>query len=174
MLFTKNIFQVNINTYKVMNNTKYLKIIILLLILINLSTISFMWFSKPSRNDVVGDFFTRELQFTTKQKEQFIVLREHHRREREVLKINNKKAHDAFFNLLKSPLVDSIPIKKAVAQILKIKEKEEWSTFYHFQKVRSICNEIQKQKFDKIINEAARMMAPRPPKDKNGLPPTKL
>lgn len=152
-----------------MNNSKFLKIVILLLLLINLSTISFLWFNKPSKRDAVGDFFTKELQFTAKQKEQFIVLRDSHREEREALKSNDKEVHDAYFDLLKNPTVDSTTFKNAVAEIMKIKEKEELGTFYHFQKVRAICDEKQKQKFDEIIKEAARMMAP--PRDGQRPPP---
>jgi hypothetical protein len=63
---------------------------------------------------------------------------------------------------------------------MKIKDKEELGTFYHFQKVRAICDEKQKKKFDEIIKEAARMMAPRrdgqrPPQreGENEQPPTR-
>jgi Spy/CpxP family protein refolding chaperone len=144
-----------------MNNPKFLKTVIVLLLLVNLSTISFLWFNKPHKRDAVGDFFTKELQFTAKQKEQFIVLRDAHRKEREALKSNDKEVHDVYFDLLKSSTVDSATVKNLVAEIMKIKDKEELGTFYHFQKVRAICDEKQKQKFDEIIKEAARMIAPR-------------
>lgn len=145
-----------------MNNSKFLKIVVVLLLLLNISTISFMWLHRPPKNDAVGDFFTKELQFTAKQKEQFEALKQEHRNQVEALREENKEMHDAYFDLLKNPSVDATTVKKAAAEISKIEEKKELALFYHFQKVRAICNDSQKQKFDKIINEAAKMMAAKP------------
>lgn len=148
-----------------MNTTKFLKIIIALLLLINISTVAFMWFIKPERRDDIGGFFNKELHFTKQQQQQFETLRDEHRKDRESLKEANKKAHDNYFNLLKNQTVDSVAIKNDIAEILKIKQKEELLTFNHFRKVRAICDDNQKKKFDEIINQAARMMAPNPPHD---------
>lgn len=153
-----------------MNNTKFLKVVIILLLLINISTIAFMWFNRPHPKDNIGDFFAKELHFTDKQKEQFNVLRDEHRQLRESLKELDKEKHDAYFDLLQNATVDSIAIKKAISVLVKIKEKEELGNFSHFQKVRAICDETQKKKFDKIIGEAARMMAPKPPTEGQGPP----
>ena len=142
-----------------MNNTKFLKTVIFFLLLINASTIAFMWINRPHSKDNIGDFFANELHFTSKQKDQFIVLRDEHRKEKESLRELNKEKHDAYFELLKNPTIDSISYKKAVSDLLKIKEKEEGNTFNHFQKIRAICDENQKKKFDKIIKNAARMLA---------------
>jgi len=171
-----------------MNNSKFLKIVILLLLLVNISTLTFMWLHRPQKNDAVGDFFTKELQFTAKQKEQFEVLKQEHRSQNEALRAENKEKHDAYFELLKNPTIDSATVKRATAAILKIEEQKQLALFYHFQKVRAICNASQQQKFDEIINEAARMMAPKsrggegrpmpgdgpPPKGEDGPPPPKM
>ncbi len=141
-----------------MNNSKFLKIVIVLLLLINLSTISFMWLHRPPKKDAVGDFFSKELQFTAKQREQFEALKREHHEAKEALQEMDKEKHDAYLELLKNPSVDSVTVRNAAAEILKIKEKEELAMFYHFKKVRAICDEKQKQLFDKIIKEAARMM----------------
>lgn len=161
-----------------MNNTKFLKVVIMLLLLINIITIAFMWFNRPQPKDNIGDFFAKELHFTEKQKEEYKALREEHREQRKSLRAKNKEKHDAFFDLLKKSTVDSVTIKKAVTELLIIREKEELGTFSHFQKVRAICDETQKEKFDKIINEAARMMTPKgprgvqePPRREDGPPP---
>lgn len=152
-----------------MNNSKFLKIVIILLLLINLSTIAFMWLHRPPKNDVVGDFFSKELQFTANQKKQFEDLKKQHCEAKEALKEINKEKHDAFLDLLKNPNVDSLTVRKAADEIIKVKEKEELALFYHFQKVRAICHEKQKQKFDEIIKEAARMMGPS--REGQGPPP---
>ena len=154
-----------------MNNTRFLKIVIVFLLLINLGTISFMWFNKPHHNDRVGGFFEKELQFTPKQVSLFEGLKEEHRSKMDVLKEESKKLHDAYFDLLKNPSVDPTSVTQKASEIAKVKEKEELVTFYHFQKVRAICDDNQKIKFDKIIKEAARMMAPpKGPREGQGQP----
>lgn len=145
-----------------MNNSKFLKIVIVLLLLINLSTISFMWLHRPPKNDAVRDFFAKELQFTSKQKEAFEALKKEHHEAKEDLREIDKEKHDAYLDLLKNPNVDTLTVRKAADEIIKVKEKEELAMFYHFQKVRAICDEKQKQKFDEIIKEAARMMGSKP------------
>lgn len=154
-----------------MNNTKFLKVVILLLLLINISTLAFLWLNRPQRKDNIGDFFAKELQFTPQQKEQFASLRDEHRNQVQALRKSNRELHDAYFDLLKNPTVDSVAIKKAISELLKIRAKEELETFNHFQKVRGICDETQKKKFDEIIKDAARMLAPRGPREGQGPPP---
>lgn len=153
-----------------MNNSKFLKIVIVLLLLINLSTITFMWLHRPPKNDAVGDFFAKELQFTAKQKEQFEALKKEHHEAKEALKEIDKEKHDTYLDLLKDPKVDSVTVRKAADEILVVKEKEELAMFYHFQKVRALCDEKQKQKFDEIIKEAARMMGSKQ-REGQGPPP---
>jgi len=139
-----------------MNNSKFLKIVILVLVLINLSTISFIWLHRPTKNEAVGDFFAKELHFTKNQIAQFEVLKKAHREAKESLRELQKKYQNAFLDLLKNPSIDSVTVRKAADKIMVLKESEELAVFYHFQKVRAICNEKQKQKFDEIIKDAAR------------------
>ena len=148
-----------------MNNVKFLKSILLVLLLVNVATISFLWFTKPPKPNPQGSakgFFAHELSFSAKQGQQFEALQTAFQEQRESLRQSNRETHDAFFDLLQNPKVDSATVKKAADEIIKIKEKEELAVFYHFQKVRSLCDASQKQKFDKIVKEAAQMMGPRP------------
>jgi hypothetical protein len=152
-----------------MNNSKFLKIVIVILLVINIGTITFIWLHRPQRNDAVRDFFTNELKFTSKQREQFQLLKNQHCQAKQALKESDKEKHDELLDLLKNPNVDSVTVRKAVDEIMKVKEKEELALFDHFQKVRAICDEKQKQKFDKIIKEGARMMGSS--RDGQGPPP---
>ena len=56
----------------------------------------------------------------------------------------------------------------------QIKEKEELVIFYHFKKVRAICDATQKPKFDKIVKEAAKMMGPRQHEGPGPPPPPRM
>ena len=148
-----------------MNNVKFLKAILLILLLVNIATLSFFWLTKPPRPNEQGtskDFLAKELSFNIEQQEQFEALQVAFQEQREALRKSNKDNHDAYFDLLQNPKVDSATVKKAADEIIKIKEKEELAIFYHFQKVRAICDVTQQKKFDKIIKEAAQMMGPRP------------
>ncbi|RAR70827.1 Spy/CpxP family protein refolding chaperone [Flavobacterium aciduliphilum] len=152
-----------------MNNSKFLKIVIVFLLVVNIGTLTFMWVHRPPKNEVVEGFFAKELQFTNQQKEQFEELVHQHREAMCALKEDDRMAHDAYLDLLKNPKVTPQMIHAAVSKIGACREKEELAMFYHFQKVRAICSSEQKKKFDEIIREAARMMRPKPNHD--GPPP---
>ena len=49
------------------------------------------------------------------------------------------------------------------ALIDRVLNQFELATFYHFQKTRSICTPDQQKKIDEVIDDALRMMAPKPP-----------
>ena len=62
-----------------MNNVKLLKSILLVLLLVNIATLSFLWLTKPPRNNRQGsakDFFSHELSFSAKQEQQFDSLKD--------------------------------------------------------------------------------------------------
>lgn len=157
-----------------MNNVKFLKSILLILLLVNVATIGFIWITKPPRpsgNETAASFLSNELRLDSKQQEKLNDLQASFVDQREDLRHENKENFDLYFELLQNPKVDSASVKKAAKAIISIKEKEEIALFYHFQKVRALCNESQKQKFDEIIKEAARMMGPPPRGDRQGPPP---
>ena len=157
-----------------MNNVKLLKSILLVLLLVNIGTLSFLWFTKPPRNnpqESAKGFFSKELTFSAKQEQQFDSLKTLFQSQREDLRHEVKDKYDIYFDLLQNSKVDSLTVKKAVSEIIRIKEKEELALFYHFQKVRSICDASQKQKFDKIVKEAAQMMGPRQQEGQRPPPP---
>jgi protein CpxP len=156
-----------------MDNTKLLKAIVLILLLVNTATISFLWITKPPRpnkQDNAKEFLSNELSFDAKQQEQLEDLRTNFFESREELRKEINDKTDAYFALLQNPKIDSATVKKAAKEIIAIKEKEELAVFYHFQKVRALCTDNQKQKFDKIIMEAARMMGPNQ-REGHGPPP---
>jgi Spy/CpxP family protein refolding chaperone len=157
-----------------MNNIKFLKSILLVLLLVNVATISFLWFTKPPKPNLQGSakgFFAKELSFSAKQEQQFETLQTAFQEQREDLRHEVKDKYDIYFDLLQNPKVDSLTVKKTVSEIIRIKEKEELALFYHFQKVRAICDATQKQKFDKIVKDAAQMMGPRPQEGQRPPPP---
>lgn len=151
-----------------MDNTKFLKIVIVLLLLINIGTIAFLWMHRPQHEDGshaqfdMVSYLSHELNFTDAQQQLAKQLIEENRNSRVSLREKNKELHDQFFDLLGSASADADTVKSMADSIASIQCKLELLTFYHFQKMRGICNEEQKKKFDLVIKDALRMMAPKP------------
>ena len=76
----------------------------------------------------------------------------------------DRKLHDSFFDLLNQNDPDSAVIDSMASLIASNRKQIELLTFQHFSEIRKVCTEEQKQKFDQIINDALRMMGPRPPR----------
>ncbi len=150
-----------------MESSKFLKIVIVILLLINISTLGFMFMQRPAHGmppppPDAGAFLSHELNFTEDQEKQLDLLRRENRSVIETFRENGKEFHDQFFDLLNSSPVDSGMVSSKADSICSNQKQIELATFYHFQKVRAICNPEQKKKFDEVIKEALRMMAPRP------------
>ena len=160
-----------------MDNTKFFKIVILVLLLINIATLTFVWTTSqrpPSfqpRPPDVGEFLTQKLQLTEAQQKQFEALKQVHHEKVETLREKNKKLHNDFFDLLKQPNIDTTTINMAADAIMINQKAIEMATFYHFEDVRSICTPNQQKMFDEVIKEALRMMSPPPPGPPHGGPP---
>jgi Spy/CpxP family protein refolding chaperone len=146
-----------------MDNSRFLKIVIIVLLIINIATLAFMWMQHahhgpdgPARHDVAG-FLEHELKFTDEQRKQFDVLMEEHHEQIENIQHNGRELHNHFFDLLNKQ--DSSAVKQLADSLAKNQEQIELITFDHFKKVRAICTPEQQKKFDEIIDEALRMMA---------------
>lgn len=150
-----------------MENSKFLKVVIIILLLINLATLGFMWTRKgppmgpPPHRDLV-EFLSRELNLSQEQREKFETLKNEHRASVQSLRENSRELHDAFFDMLSKNPVDKAQVEAMADSMVSQQKQIELSTFYHFQKVREICTPEQQKKFDEVINEALRMMAPGP------------
>ena len=149
-----------------MENNRFLKIVIMVLLVINIGTISFIWFQHSPLNHgprppQIGEYLAHELNFTDEQQKQFEDLRSQHRDKIDPIRNSSKALHDSLFALLKSPQ-DSLKINETIEAIATTQIKIEQATFEHLIKIRNICTPEQQHKFDSVINDAMRMMAPHP------------
>ena len=108
-----------------------------------------------------GEFLVHELGLDAKQQKQFDLMRLEHHHRVDGLRDSLRILREDFFKGIGSNnknLSDSIGdmIGKKEAEIEKI-------TFRHFQSVRGICTADQQKKFDLVIMDALKMMAPPPP-----------
>jgi protein CpxP len=154
--------------------SKYLVGMVVLLVIVNLAaiTIFFLGNHHPGPPPHPSDFLIRELGFNDAQESAYMKLVTEHRAFSESHKENIIKAKNRFFNLLQEQVVPDSTKQAALKEISKQSEEMDLMTFSHFQKVRALCTEDQKKKFDRIINQMLGMMAgPRPPGGGEGVPP---
>jgi Spy/CpxP family protein refolding chaperone len=150
-----------------MNQIKTFKILVVVLAIMNVSLLAVMWFHRPPMGEGPGGsprdrirFLMRELHFNENQREQFDVLFESHQQKMEKIKMRGKELHDLMFDELaitnESNKSDSLI--NLIGENRKSGEKE---LFKHLSEVRTLCNEKQKGKFDRIIKGALGRMGER-------------
>jgi Spy/CpxP family protein refolding chaperone len=165
---------------------KILGILVIALLLLNFGTLAFMWLHKPPpppprememmRENLPpdnkdgagpGGFLIHELGLNESQQKDFAKLRDEHQAGMKSVHETIKKNKDEFIKLMGSS--DSVKASQFADNIAAGQKQIEMITFDHFKKVRALCDESQKKKFDEIIVEAMKMMgAPMP---MNEIPP---
>ncbi len=160
-------------------NNRWFTIVILLLLTANIATLAILWINHkgggrgdgkmpPPPQGQVFEFVTNELKLDSLQKIAYSKLREEHREAQKMIQDSIGKVKDRFFALLQQPNVDDATIQAAAKKASDAESQMELLTFHHFQKVRAICNPEQQKKFDAIIQDVLRRMAP--PKNRPGRP----
>lgn len=177
------------------DKNKILTAAVVLLLLINLGILGLLWFDRTHklrapdkmqtdemRNPPDGrppedrlppergpkEFLIRELGFNENQKNEYVKLVEEHQKEMRRLSDKIKREKDKLWNILSGPLTDTSSAGTTASEIGSDQKEIEMVTFRHFQKVKELCNEDQKKKFDEVIKEALKMMRPNmPPRDQH-------
>jgi len=163
-----------------MKSNKVLVVIVIVLILINCTLLSFVWLNvyhvkrHPPIQGPAFDFLSRELQLTPAQKGQYEKLRNAHAYFADSVSTQTRMMRDSFFDRLKDPSVKPEIINTLEKKISDNTAKLDTSTFYHFRRFRAILTAAQQQKFDDVIQDVLRGMGGRPPQGGNmhpGSPP---
>ena len=171
----------------VFTNNRLLPVITLLLLTANIVTLGYLWthnsatIKKPPLNSPVGpvfEFLTKELQLDSAQQQAYKILREEHQAGQRPLQDSIRKEKDALFELLKMQSPPDVLVQTQAAKAAAAEQQLDLFTFKHFQKLRAICTLTQQKKFDEIIQDVLRRMAPAkrqqgppPPGIRGGMPP---
>jgi len=157
---------------------KSLYILVGVLLLINIATLGFIWYTtiknrpgqpfNPPRPDNKGSFLANELGFTGEQSQKFEVLKTEHRRGVENILGQAKEFKDGLFDCIKTG--DDVKAKEFAGKIAENQRTLDLLTYEHFKEVRKICNNEQKDKFDRILKELIRGIDAQAPPP-NGPPP---
>ena len=136
---------------------KILVLIIAVLLISNLILVGFMVFAKKEerrpqeRGRSFSEFFEKQLGFTPEQVTKFHQMRdEHFENIRPVLK-NVRTAKDSLFSLMSRPDLPDSVIENAANNLAQNEKVQELLSFNHFRRVRELCTEEQKPKFDSLI-----------------------
>lgn len=172
-----------------MENTRFLKITIIVLLLVNIGTLVFMWANRqqqeqppmpPRGGGGPGGAFaylTNELKLDDQQKEKLEVLRTSHRQEADRIDRISGPMHHRFFNMLGK--ADPAAVDKMADSLAWCQKQRELITYKHFADIRALCTPEQQKRFDVVVNDALRMMARQPkgpgrpggpPRDQQGPP----
>lgn len=152
-----------------------INIIIIVLLLANVVTLGLFWFKRPphpfpEKDGVIG-FLSNELNFDDKQQAELKKLVDEHRNSTEATREKVKEQKDAFFDLMKNENISDSMINSASFNAIDAQRQMDISVFKHFQKIRALCNETQRKKFDSIIKDALHRMArPQGPPPQAGGP----
>jgi hypothetical protein len=142
------------------NKTIYfLMSMVIILIIVNIFTLGFFIFREDQHPPKFGcerepgDYLVRELGFNDAQKKLFDGYRhEHHSAVQPIMdQISSEK--DRFFSELKKDQLDSLKIDSLSRTISSLHQKVDVITFWHFNKIRKMCDEKQKAHFDEMIKE---------------------
>lgn len=150
-----------------MENIKFYKIAVAVLLLLNIGTLAFMWMHRPPPPGGRGPFMflVKATGMDEAQQESYRKLRDAHRSEVEGYHTQNSQLRGKLFELLAQRAENDPEVLQLVDSITSVKRREELLTYHHFHEVRAICRPEQQAKFDAAIGEAIQSMGPPgPPK----------
>lgn len=157
------------------NKNKILVWLVIVLIIANAGTLTFLWLSRPDTRESPAAFLSKELSFTQEQKNQYEAMVKEHRDSIRFLRAELKHAKEEMYLLLKDKSSNDSIGHTAVKKLSAITEQMEIITLDHFRKVRSICSSVQQEKFDQVISQMLQMMSsqrlPPPGREQQGPPP---
>lgn len=161
------------------SKNKWVGVTTSVLLIANIITLTMLWIGNrhpesniplppPPDRSPAFEFVVKELSMDEHQQKKYKALRDEHHQQQKPLGELLAKAKDDYFSLLKDSTVsDSILLQQSSRQ-MAVMQQIELINFRHFQKVRSICNATQQQKFDSIIQEVLKRFARQHPPLREG------
>jgi uncharacterized membrane protein len=150
-------------------------ILLILLLLGNIVTLGLVWFRTmrppaPPDQAAAIDFLSKELRFDAKQQKALKQLMQQHRDETKEIRNQVKEAKDHFFDLLNDDNISDSAIEKASYAAVDAQRQMDVRVFKHFKRIKALCNDEQKKRFNEIIKDAIHRMA-RPAEGRPAGPP---
>lgn len=149
-------------------------ILIILLLAANMVTLGMIWLNRPKHperpKDVI-EFLSTEINFDEKQRSELKKLFEDHRLATQSNRESIRQQKDAFFDLLTKENISDSALEQESYKSVDAQRKMDIAVFKHFKQILALCNtDEQRKKFEKVVQEALRIMK-RPPGPPQGPPP---
>ena len=130
-----------------------LYVLLAFLIIVN-GIFLFLFLNKPGiKGQKPEDFIAKQLKFDERQLEQFGKLNDSHKEDRRKYADDTKQLKDMLFSKISDENVTSVTIDSITNLIGRKEQAKEMMVFNHFRELRAICNEKQKGRLDKIIED---------------------
>lgn len=136
-----------------MKATKFYKLIIVVLILVNLTTLFFLWAAPrrpkhPMRNELV-----EMLGLSGNTKTKILELQDDHFKRKDALIKRSRVLHESLFQSFNDPSKDSTEITMLIDKIVENQRETEQMTFDYFKIVNSLCTPDQQKKLQELIHD---------------------
>ncbi len=146
-----------------MQKSRLWLIIVVLLVLINIATLTFLWvqYKSPEKQGVglaTKDFVTKELELTPAQQKQYDSLRFIHRKEIMELNKKDRHLHDQLFENISVQNIDTALLDSMAYKLSLVEANKQKITLYHFREFRKILTTDQQKKFDKILSQVLKLI----------------
>ena len=135
---------------------------IVVLIILNVLLICWQWFGMRPEPPRPQDILKRELQLTEAQMKEYIELIQEHRQAAGALENEMRQLKRNLFNFSQPDSTKEALVQK----ISQVQQKLDIQTYQHFKKVRVLCTEEQKLKFEEVLMKALDRR-PRPRRKEN-------
>ena len=159
---------------------KWLTGLVILLLAANAVTITLFWMGRtrtgplPQLPPPNTDYLVKELKLDTAQQRQLQELVQAHRAASEKMRLEIKNGKDSLFEGVKRPAASDSTSRLIAARVSQKISELDLLTLDHFRQIRAICRPDQQKRFDEVIEEVIRRMAPsrpQPPGGQGGPPP---
>jgi hypothetical protein len=153
--------------------------VIIILIIINLSTLAFLWYGynnrpenqpPPQRGDereLRINFVKKELGFDDAQGKKLEEIFDKHFHDKRYVEDSIKFFKDEITGEILKPLPDNNKIKELADNIGLLQVRFELLLSEHFQSIKNLCKPEQLNKFERFLNNIFKQQAPGGPSPKN-------
>jgi len=157
-----------------MNTTRLYQLVIAILLLVNATTIGFVWLNSGDMARRPGSarmFLAEELQMAGPQKASLEAIEVKHHQEKRALVAKSRALQENLFDLLQNPATDSSEVNAAAEAIVQNMRVMELMTYYHFKTVKDMCTPTQWLQLDQHIHRAMQQMGGGAPNGHRPPPP---
>ncbi len=114
------------------------------------------------------DFIAKKLNFKSEQLDAFLIIKDKHQEKMKAHDLELKNLKDELFNNVNSSTFSNSALDSLTTLIGNLEKQKETEVFNFFKNIQGICDEKQKEHFEKILKDA---LHPPMQMGENGPPP---